>query len=141
MRKPPTSSPRSLSSAMLAVESQISKIENTRFPKNGVRIFRIRDSTTGIAELSDLGEFPMTSENRSEASPWPITLGTRQGRFPVAGRVSHIPRDACGWPRATPDAAMAGCQDIVKIQWFSILLKKDISNYACTRKMSSLFKE
>ena len=117
MGKPPTGSARSLSLAMLAVESQIPKIGNTRFPKNGVRIFRIRDSTTGIslAELSDIGGFPTTSENRSEASPGPITLGTRQGRFPVAGRVSHIPRDVCGRPGATPDAAMVVCQDINNI--------------------------
>ena len=59
----------------------------------------------------------------------PITIGTRQGRFPLAGRVSHIPRDACGWPRVTPNAAMAVCQDINRIRWFSVLLKKDISNY------------
>ena len=102
---------------MLAVESQIPKIGNTRFPKYGVRIFRIRDSTKGIslAELSDIGGFPTTSENRSEASPGPITLGTRQGLFPVAGRVSHIARDARGRPGATPDAAMVVCQDINNI--------------------------
>ena len=104
---------------MLAVESQIPKIGNTRFPKNGVRIFRIRDSTKGIslAELSDIGGFPTTSENRSEASPGPITLGTRQGLFPVAGRVSHIARDARGRPGATPDAAMVVCQDINNINY------------------------
>ena len=93
----------------------------------GFRFLNLRNLISGyvtarwsFAELSDLGEivggFPMA-----------YTLGTRQGCFPVAqgcfpvsAWVSDIPRDACGWPRATPDAAMTGCQDINRIRWFSV---------------------
>ncbi len=45
----------------------------------------------------------------------------------MAGAVSDIPRDARGWPSAIPDAAVAVCQDIYNVQWFSTFFKKDIS--------------